>query len=37
MIAIAFEPRNARISTASRSRKRLTARLLGVISSLPPR
>jgi hypothetical protein len=35
MTAIAFDPRNERISTASRSRSRLTAFVLGLISNLP--
>ena len=36
MIAIAFAPRNARVSVASRSQIRLMAALPGLISSLPP-
>jgi hypothetical protein len=35
MTAIAFDPRNERISAASRSRSRLTALLLGLINSFP--
>ena len=35
MTAIAFAPRSARVSAASRSRSRLMAALLGLISSLP--
>jgi len=35
MTAAAFEPRKARISAASLVRSRLTAALLGLISSLP--
>ena len=35
MTAAAFEPRRARISAASLLRSRLTAALLGLISSLP--
>ena len=35
MTAIAFEPRKVRISSASRFRIRLTASVLGLISSLP--
>jgi len=37
MTAAAFEPRRARISAASLLRSRLTAALLGLVSSLPLR
>ncbi len=36
MTAAAFEPRRVRISDARRSRSRLMAALLGLISSLDP-